>query len=132
MVDRAILYGSGRNTGYAFTTKCFSGRAETLAHYLTGAKPAKPIVLAQGDRNAVPPYFGIPNLAVSVLDLVPPVRAARMRGVASLPNTFAHECFIDELATAAGVDPLKFRLERLNDPRAVAVLTAAAKKADWR
>jgi nicotinate dehydrogenase subunit B len=54
-----------------------------------------------------------------------------MRGVASLPNTFAHESFIDELAVAAGADPLKFRLERLNDARAVAVLTAAAKKAGW-
>ena len=128
---RGSLDGNGRITGYQFTTKCFSGRGETLAHYLTGAKPAKPAVLAQGDRNAVPPYFGIPNLQVSVLDLVPPVRAARIRGVASLPNSFAHECFIDELAVAAAVDPLKFRLERLNDPRAVAVLTAAAKKADW-
>jgi nicotinate dehydrogenase subunit B len=128
---RGSLDGNGRITGYQFTTKCFSGRAETLAHYLTGALAAKPAVLAQGDRNAVPPYFGIPNLQVSVLDLVPPVRAARMRGVASLPNSFAHECFIDELAVAAGVDPLKFRLERLNDARAVAVLTAAAKKAGW-
>jgi nicotinate dehydrogenase subunit B len=128
---RGSLDSNGRITGYQFTTKSFSGRAETLAHYLTGAKPAKPDVLAQGDRNAVPPYFGIPNLQVSVLDLVPPVRAARMRGVASLPNSFAHECFIDELAAAAGVDPLKFRLERLNDARAVAVLTAAAKKAGW-
>ncbi len=115
---RGSLDGNGRITGYQFTTKCFSGRAETLAHYLTGAKPAKPAVLAQGDRNAVPPYSGISNLQVNVLDLVPPVRAARMRGVASLPNSFAHECFIDELAVAAGVDPLKFRLERLNDPRA--------------
>jgi nicotinate dehydrogenase subunit B len=129
---RGSLDGNGRITGYQFTTKCFSGRAETLAHYLTGAKAAKPAVLAQGDRNAVPPYYGIPNLQVSVLDLVPPVRAARMRGVASLPNSFAHECFIDELAGAAGADPLKFRLDRLNDPRAVAVLTAAAKKANWQ
>jgi nicotinate dehydrogenase subunit B len=129
---RGCLDGNGRITGYTFTTKCFSGRAETLAHYLTGAKAAKPVVLAQGDRNAVPPYFGISNLRVGVLDLVPPVRAARMRGVASLPNSFAHECFIDELAFAAGADPLKFRLDRLNDPRAVAVLTAAAKKADWQ
>ncbi len=128
---RGSLDGNGRITGYQFTTKCFSGRAETLAHYLTGAKPAQPAVLAQGDRNAVPPYSGIPNLQVSVLDLVPPVRSARMRGVASLPNSFAHECFIDELAVAAGVDPLKFRQERLNDPRALAVLAAAAKKAAW-
>jgi nicotinate dehydrogenase subunit B len=79
----------------------------------------------------VPPYFGIQNLWISVDDLVPPIRAARMRGVASLPNTFAHECFMDELAAAAGIDPLKFRLERLNDPRAVEVLTAAAKRAGW-
>jgi nicotinate dehydrogenase subunit B len=128
---RGSLDGNGRITGYQFTTKCFSGRAQTLAHYLTGALAAKPVVLAQGDRNAVPPYFGIPNLQISVLDLLPPVRAARMRGVASLPNTFAHECFIDELAAAAGVDPVKFRIERLNDARATAVLTAAAKKAGW-
>jgi CO/xanthine dehydrogenase Mo-binding subunit len=128
---RGSLDGNGNITGYQFATKYLTGRGETLAHYLTGAKPAKPSVLPQGDRNAMPPYFGIPNLQVSVLDVVPPVRAARMRGVASLPNSFAHECFIDELAAAAGVDPLKFRLDRLNDPRAVAVLAAAAKKADW-
>ena len=128
---RASLDGSGNISGYQFATKYMTGRGVTLAHYLTGAMPAKPTVLPQGDRNAMPPYFGITNLQVSVLDVVPPVRAARMRGVASLPNTFAHECFIDELASAAGVDPVKFRLDRLNDPRAVAVLSAAAKKAEW-
>jgi nicotinate dehydrogenase subunit B len=128
---RGSLDGKGNITGYQFTTKYFTGRAETLAHYLTGAKPAKPAVLPQGDRNAMPPYFGIQNLQVAVIDVVPPIRAARMRGVASLPNSFAHECFIDELAAAAGVDPLKFRIDRLNDPRAVEVLSAAAKKAGW-
>jgi nicotinate dehydrogenase subunit B len=128
---RGSLDGKGNITGYQFATKYFTGRAETLAHYLTGAKPAKPAALPQGDRNAVPPYFGIQNLSVSVDDVVPPIRAARMRGVASLPNTFAHECFMDELAAAAGIDPLKFRLDRLNDPRAVEVLSAAAKKAGW-
>src|SRR5579862_4798622 len=125
------LDGKGNITAYQFSTKYFTGRAEALAQYLTGAKPAKPAVLPQGDRNAVPPYFGIPNVQVSVHDVVPPVRAARMRGVASLPNTFAHECFIDELAAAAGMDPLKFRIDRLNDRRAVDVLAAAAKKAGW-
>jgi nicotinate dehydrogenase subunit B len=128
---RGSLDSKGNITGYQFTAKYFTGRAVTLAHYLTGAKPPKPEVLPQGDRNAVPPYFGIPNLQVSVQDLVPPVRAARMRGVASLPNSFAHESFIDELAAAAGIDPLKYRLERLHDPRAVEVLTTAAKKARW-
>jgi len=128
---RASLDGKANITGYQFSTKYFTGRAEALAHYLTGARAARPAVLPQGDRNAVPPYFGIQNLQVSVYDVVPPIRSARMRGVASLPNTFAHECFIDELAAAAGIDPLKFRIDRLNDPRAVEVLTAAAKKAAW-
>ena len=127
----ASLDGNGRITGYQFTTKCFSGRGETLAHYLTGAAAVKPAVLGQGDRNAVPPYADIPNMQIKVLDLVPPVRSARIRGVASLPNSFAHECFMDELAAAAGIDPLKFRLDRLNDPRAQAVLAAVAKKANW-
>jgi nicotinate dehydrogenase subunit B len=131
MDARGSLDGKGNITGYQFSTKYFTGRAEALAHYLTGARAARPAVLPQGDRNAVPPYFGIQNLQVSVHDVVPPIRSARMRGVASLPNTFAHECFIDELAAAAGIDPLKFRIDRLNDPRAVEVLTAAAKKAAW-
>jgi nicotinate dehydrogenase subunit B len=129
---RGGLDEDGNIVGYEFTTKYFTGRAETLAHYLTGAKPAKPTVLTQGDRNAPPPYIGIPNLNVSVLDVTPPMRAAVMRGVASLPNSFAHECFIDELAAAAKADPVKFRLDRLPDPRARAVLQAAAAKAGWQ
>jgi nicotinate dehydrogenase subunit B len=128
----AGLDSDGNITDYQVTTKYFTGRAETLAHYLTGARPAKPTIVRQGDRNAAPPYGGIPNLSVTVLDVVPPIRAAVMRGVASLPNTFANECFIDELAAAANVDPLRFRLDRLQDPRARAVLEAAAGKAQWR
>jgi nicotinate dehydrogenase subunit B len=129
---RGGLDKDGNITAYQFTTKYFTGRGETLAQYLTGAKLAKVTALLQGDRNAAPPYNGIPNLNVAVLDLVPPIRAAVMRGVASLPNSFAHECFIDELAFAAKADPLRFRLDRLGDPRARAVLEAAAKKAGWQ
>jgi nicotinate dehydrogenase subunit B len=129
---RAGLDQHGNITAYQFTNKYFTGRAVTLAHYLTGAVPVKVTALAQGDRNATPPYGGIPNLNIAVLDVIPPVRAAVMRGVASLPNSFAHECFIDELAFAAKADPLKFRLDRLEDPRARAVLQAAAEKAGWQ
>jgi nicotinate dehydrogenase subunit B len=133
LVDcRGGLDKDGNIIAYQFTTKYFTGRGETLAHYLTGARPAKPVMVPQGDRNAIPPYNGIPNLHVAVLDVVPPIRAGVMRGVASLPNSFAHECFIDELAFAANADPLKFRLDRLGDPRARAVLEAAANQAGWQ
>jgi len=46
-------------------------------------------------------------------------------------NTFANESFIDELAAAAGVDPVEYRLRYLTDARERAVLLAAAEKASW-
>ena len=66
----------------------------------------------------------------------PPLRHGSYRGLAATANTFARECFMDELAGAAGIDPLKFRLAHLeNDDestrRVRAVLEAAAKSFNW-
>jgi isoquinoline 1-oxidoreductase subunit beta len=61
-----------------------------------------------------------------------PVPVGPWRGVAHSQNTFARECFLDELAVAAGRDPLDYRLDLL--PAAAkerAVLAAAAKAARW-
>jgi CO/xanthine dehydrogenase Mo-binding subunit len=41
------------------------------------------------------------------------------------------EAFVDEMAAAAGQDPLEFRLRHLQDPRAIGVLQAAAKSYGW-
>jgi CO/xanthine dehydrogenase Mo-binding subunit len=54
-----------------------------------------------------------------------------LRSPARLQNTFAHECFMDELASRAKADPVAYRLRHLRDPRLIAVLNAAAKAANW-
>jgi len=54
-----------------------------------------------------------------------------LRSPAQFETTFAMESFIDELAVAAGQDPLAFRLAHLEDPRAIAVLKAAAEAYGW-
>jgi CO/xanthine dehydrogenase Mo-binding subunit len=54
-----------------------------------------------------------------------------LRSPARLQNTFAHESFMDELASAAKADPVAFRLRHLRDPRLSDVVKAAAKAANW-
>jgi len=53
------------------------------------------------------------------------------RALAATANTFARETALDELAHAAGYDPLRFRLDRLADERLAAVLRAAAGRFGW-
>lgn len=54
-----------------------------------------------------------------------------LRSPERLQNTFAHEAFMDEVAVAAGADPVDYRLRHLGDPRLVAVVKAAAHAAKW-
>ncbi len=82
-------------------------------------------------RNAIPLY-DIPNLTLDVhIVQRPPIRTSALRGLGALPNTFAIESFLDDLASRAGIDPLDYRLRLLSDPRARNVLTAAAAMANW-
>jgi len=60
-----------------------------------------------------------------------PLRQGSYRTLAATANNFARECFMDELAAAAGSDPLAFRLAHLEDARLRAVLEEAAKRFDW-
>lgn len=60
-----------------------------------------------------------------------PLRQGSYRGLAATANHFARESFIDELAIAAGIDPLAFRLKNLNQERVQAVLKAAAQRFEW-
>ena len=58
--------------------------------------------------------------------------SAWIRSPVQLQLTFASESFFDELAAAAGADPVELRLRSLKDPRMIAVLQAAAKAAKWQ
>ena len=82
-------------------------------------------------RNAVPGY-DIPGIHVTrhrLLDM--PIRTSSLRSLGAHLNVFAIESFMDELAAAAGADPVGFRLAHLTDPRARRVLTEAARMAGW-
>lgn len=60
-----------------------------------------------------------------------PIRSSSLRSLGGAPNTFAAESFIDELAEAAGQEPLAYRLGMLSDPRGRAVLTRLAEMCEW-
>ncbi len=60
-----------------------------------------------------------------------PLREGSYRGLASTANHFARESHMDEIAAAAGIDPLAFRLKNLRNGRLLAVLEAATERFGW-
>jgi len=85
-----------------------------------------------GDRNAIPLYE-FPSQRVThhfVQDM--PLRVSALRTLGAYANVFALESFMDELAAAAGADPVAFRLAHLKDTRAKAVIEKAAEMAGWK
>jgi nicotinate dehydrogenase subunit B len=128
---RGGLNADGSVAGYDFQSRYPSNGAPTLALLLT--RTVEPVAQAyeMGDRTARPPY-AYDHLRVAVHDMAPLVRASWLRGVSALPSSFAHESYIDELAAAAGADPVEFRLRHLPDPRAAELVRATADKAQWR
>ncbi len=76
--------------------------------------------------------YTVPNLLVEHAMRNPHVPPGFWRGVNINQNAIYLECFLDELAHAAGKDPLEFRRKLMaNHPRSLAVLNAVAKKAGW-
>jgi len=90
------------------------------------------------------PVYGIPNYLIDYVQVETPVPLGWMRSVYALQAAFALESFIDELAVAAGKDPLKYRLQLLakdqdlsyftttwHTARMRGVLQLAAEKSGW-
>jgi len=127
---RGGLDAAGGVAAYDFATRYPSNGAPTLALLLTGAVAPVPEVSEMGDRTAVPPY-AYAAMRVTVHDMAPVVRASWLRGVSALPNSFAHESWIDECATEARTDPIEYRLRHLPDERGAALVRAVAERAGW-
>jgi CO/xanthine dehydrogenase Mo-binding subunit len=105
-------------------------------HLAQPKPPGKPEIIPQpaggGDRNAIPLY-DFPRQKVTH-HFIPqmPIRVSALRGLGAYANIFSIESFMDELAEQAKADPVEFRLQHLKDPRARAVIEAAAKAANWK
>jgi CO/xanthine dehydrogenase Mo-binding subunit len=97
------------------------------------ATPPKPIPQPNGggDRNAIPLYRFRNQQVVSHFLPDMPVRVSALRGLGAHLNIFALKSFMDELAAAAGQDPVAFRLAHLDDPRAAAVIRRTAERFGW-
>jgi nicotinate dehydrogenase subunit B len=141
---KASLDGSGAITNWNFEvwSNTHSMRPGGAGAMLAGqhmAQPfavpaARPIPLPEGggDRNAIPIYR-FPNARV-VHHFIPemPVRISALRSLGAYHNVFSIESFMDELAVAAGADPVEFRLKHLDDARGRDVINKAALEFGWR
>jgi len=83
-------------------------------------------------RNGAPLYDIAAKRIIHHLVPETPIRTSALRGLGAMPNVFAIECFIDELAERAGQDPVQYRLAIISDPRARAVIERVAKMSAWQ
>lgn len=82
-------------------------------------------------RNAVPLYDVAAHRIVHHLIPNTPIRTSALRGLGAVPNVFAIEAIMDELAARAGTDPIEYRLSLISDPRAERLLRTVAARANW-
>ena len=130
---RHEIWGNGHVTRPGF------GRSIGLlaASHRDGGEPIEPAAeppLERGGgagRNAVPgdafPAYCVVNHRLSVM----PLRTSSLRSLGGFVNVFAIESFMDELAAAAGRDPVEYRLAQLADPRGRAVIEAVVRRSGW-
>jgi len=139
---RAALDAQGNVIALDFMSKGFS-RIETNS---TEAAPGDTLAgMLLGHKGARTPAFNLPENAytfenrrlawATIAALLPgpsPLRTSHMRDPLGPQITFASESFIDEVAFAAGADPVEFRLRYLKEARDIAAIKAVAEKAGWK
>ncbi len=138
---RAALDAQGKVIAYEFSSKGFS-RVDVNTN---GSKPydtlsgqTMGVALKSGDGFGVPAEsYAFDNKKLSwetippLLDRSSPLRTSHLRDPVGPQIHFASESFIDEVAAAVNADAIEFRLRHIKEPRDVAVIKAAAEKANW-
>jgi CO/xanthine dehydrogenase Mo-binding subunit len=138
---RAALDANGKIIAYDFSSKAFS-RVDVDTN---GSKPSDTlsgqtlgIALKSGDGFGIPAEsYAFDNKRASwetippLLERSSPLRTSHLRDPVGPQIHFASESFMDELAAAAGADPIEFRLRYIKDARDIAVIKAAAEKSGW-
>ena len=141
----AGIDAQGEVTALQFTSYAFSGgevnyqpatAGNFLGAQLSGvANTAGVDEFARWGAETAPYKFQNLHAAAHVVhaffDTTSPLRCTHLRDPEGPATSFATESFMDEVAAAAGADPVEFRIKYLSEPRAKAVLTAAAEKAGW-
>lgn len=139
---KAGLDASNQVSAWYFKAKGFNGwdvkfNAESAEHTLVG--------MLTGHKKWTAHNFNVPEESYRFanhvhwwetvppyLEQASPMRTAHMRAPQEMQTRFAQESFIDEVAHAAGEDPVAFRLAHMQDPREKEVLKAAAEKIGWQ
>jgi CO/xanthine dehydrogenase Mo-binding subunit len=131
---RHDLWSNGHTRRPGRAGKPVLAAAAQLARPFELAPPSNPPLPAGGaDRNAIPIYESPDLLVVNHYVREAPLNVSSLRSLGGFGNVFAIESFVDELAAAAGVDPVAFRLKHLKDERAKATIGAALDKAGpWK
>jgi nicotinate dehydrogenase subunit B len=138
---KAGLNAAGEVIAYEFTSKAFS-RVDVDTN---GGKPPDTltgqtlgVALKSGDGFGVPAEsYTVANKRLAwetippLLDRASPLRTSHLRDPVGPQIHFASESFIDEVAAAVNADPIEFRLRHIKEPRDIAVIKAAAQKANW-
>jgi isoquinoline 1-oxidoreductase subunit beta len=125
----ALPGAGGITAAWKMRVAAADGFGTALAALFDGGPPED--LGRTGLEGSVPPY-GIPNVAIEAIAVPVPFEAGYMRGSPQREFTFFTESFIDELAHAAGVEPLAFRMSISGgNGRLARCLQGAARLAQW-
>jgi nicotinate dehydrogenase subunit B len=133
----------GGRPGYESPGNVVTGRLAGFQPAMVSARAAATPTRFANGSNAAPSYVSgcaggtcggtgtIKIERVLTHTIASPFHTGPLRSPSRLQNTFAHECFFDEVAARVKADPIAYRLRHLRDPRLIDVVNAAAKAAKW-